>query len=193
MSKAARKPGRPRDPALDGRILAAALNELARWGYEGMSLDRVARDAGATKPTLYRRFRSKEELAVAAVHSLQQSTLPAPTGDCFEDLVAILADLQHCLLRPNGMSLIGVVLVEEERTPKLIQLFRKRIVKTRRDAIGRVLAAGVKLGVLRRDADLDAATNLMVGAYYARYLAGDGFPRTFPRRVVQAVWPALKA
>jgi hypothetical protein len=36
-------------------------------------------------------------------------------------------------------------------------------------------------------ADLDAAANLLVGSFYARYLAGETVPKTWPRRIVETL------
>lgn len=45
--------------------MVAAL--LAERGYEGITFEEVARRAGASKPTLYRRWKSRREMVVAAV------------------------------------------------------------------------------------------------------------------------------
>ena len=66
-----RKPGRPRDPSADRAILQAALKLLTDQGYAGMSVERVASEAGVGKTTIYRRYASKEELAAAAVGALR--------------------------------------------------------------------------------------------------------------------------
>jgi AcrR family transcriptional regulator len=47
-------------------ILDAALTEFARHGYEGASTDTIARAAGISQPYLFRLFRTKKELFIAA-------------------------------------------------------------------------------------------------------------------------------
>ena len=73
--------GRPRDPALDTAILAAAGRLLGERGYDGMSLEAVAAAAGTTVPSLRRRYRDKAHLAAAVIGSLRVEVLPddAPT------------------------------------------------------------------------------------------------------------------
>ena len=71
-----RRAGRPRSSAHDGAILAAALHLLSRDGYPGMTLDGVAAEAGVSKATIYLRWRSKADLATAALAHL----LPEPAG-----------------------------------------------------------------------------------------------------------------
>ena len=48
--------GRPRNPDLDERILDATRRLLAERGYQGLSIDAVARAAGTTRPTVYLRL-----------------------------------------------------------------------------------------------------------------------------------------
>lgn len=66
-----RKPGRPRDPALEARrreeILDAAARIFARDGYADTDVQTVADELGVGKGTLYRYYASKKELFLAAV------------------------------------------------------------------------------------------------------------------------------
>lgn len=64
-----RPPGRTgpaRDPSLDIRILDAALALLVDSGYAGMTMERVAARAGVGKPTVYRRWATRADLAAEA-------------------------------------------------------------------------------------------------------------------------------
>src|SRR3569833_2078953 len=59
--------GRPRDAALDEAIILAARERLVRDGYSLMTIGDIAADAGASRPTLYRRWRTKFDLVVDAL------------------------------------------------------------------------------------------------------------------------------
>lgn len=89
--------------------------------------------------------------------------------------------------------MIGTLLAEEAHTPGLIELFRKNIVRPRRDGLLAILEAARRRGELRPGADLDAAVNLLVGSFYARYLAGEEVTSDWPERVVAVVLPGLLA
>jgi AcrR family transcriptional regulator len=182
-----RRLGRPRESGADERILEATLQQLADEGYARMSLDAVATAAGSTKPTIYRRWPSKEALAVAAIAHLQTREQPKPTGATLEDLCTLLRDFQKKLLRPNGMAMLGMLLAEEHHTPRLIALFRERIVNPRRQGLLRILRKAKARGELRSDVDLNAVVNMLVGSYYARYLSGEQIPPDWPRRIVDVV------
>jgi len=183
--------GRPRDPDTERRILDVTLRHLAEEGYNRMSLDNIAIAAGVSKPTIYRRWPGKADLATAALRTFQMAETPVNTGTTPGDLTATLENFSRSLLRPNGMSLIGTVLAEEVHTPELLALFRERLVSPRRQMLRVILERARKNGELRRGANLDAAVNLLVGAFYARYLASSAIPPDFPRELVKLVWPGL--
>jgi AcrR family transcriptional regulator len=161
---------------------------MGRVGFARMNLDSVARLAGTTKPSLYRRFPSKAALATAALESLRRRTSHELTGDVREDLIAELTLFREGALRPHGMSMLGVVLSEEHETPELLDLFRKHVVLPRRENLRRILRAGIASGQLRADADADVeiAITMLVGSLYASHLAGRTPTGDWPRRVVDA-------
>lgn len=187
----ARHPGRPRDPETERRILEIVLQQLAEEGYNRMSVDSVAAAAGASKPTLYRRWPSKADMATAAVRTLQLAEPLVDTGTAKGDLIGVLENFRRSLTRPNGLALVGTVLAEEAHTPELLQFFRERLVAPRRLMLRRILERAHAGGELRSGADLEAAVVLLVGAFYARYLAASKIPAGFARDIVEVVWRGI--
>jgi AcrR family transcriptional regulator len=60
------------------RVLEAALDTFARYGYRKASMDDIARDAAISRPGLYFLFASKEKLfQAAAVHALDRDVAAA--------------------------------------------------------------------------------------------------------------------
>ncbi len=182
-----RSPGRPREPETDERILDAAYRLMAQQGYVRMSMDAIAAEAGVTKPTIYRRYGTKIELAMAALVYKCDPSRPPVTGDTRADLIAELEHFRRAISRPYGMSLLGTVLAEEHETPELLAAFREYLVAPRRGALRAILEAGQARGEFRPDADLAIAANLLVGAYYAQYVAGAPFSDDWSARVVDSV------
>src|SRR5262245_25853189 len=70
--------GRPRDAAADHRILAATFRQLVAVGYAGLSVEAVASDAGVAKTTIYRRYPTKRDLAIAALSQEAPFLAPPP-------------------------------------------------------------------------------------------------------------------
>lgn len=60
--------GRPRDPSVDARILAAVRELLLEGGFEELTITAVAKRAGVGRPTVYRRYDSREALAMGVLH-----------------------------------------------------------------------------------------------------------------------------
>ena len=154
-------------------------------------MDAVAAEAGVSKPTGYRRWASKADLATAALAELQTQDPTPSSGSAPADLRAVLRSLQRTLFRTNGMAIIGTLLVEERHTPELMTLFRERVVHPRRATLRQVLADAEARGDLRAEADIDAAVSMLIGSFYAHYLTGNKMPRTWARRIVDTVWKGI--
>ncbi len=183
--------GRPRDPGTEERILEVTLRQLAAEGYTRMSMDNVAAEAGVSKPTIYRRWPGKADLATAALRTIQLAEPAVSTGSTEGDLRGALENFQRSLLRPNGMSLIGTVLAEEPHTPELLALFRERLVGPRRRQLREILERAKGRRELRRSVDPETVASLLVGAFYARYLATSEVPAGFAREIVDVVWAGI--
>jgi len=185
------KAGRPRDKETERRILEVTVRLLAEEGYSRMSIDGVAAAAGVSKPTIYRRWSGKADLATAAICTIRLAEPEISTGSTVGDLTAALQNFSRSLLRPNGMALVGTVLAEEGHTPELLALFRERLVMPRRTIIRGILERARRHRELRPGVDLDAAVSMLVGAFYARYLATSKVPSRFAQSIVETVWPGI--
>jgi AcrR family transcriptional regulator len=177
--------GRPRDPALDQAILAAAARQLGELGYARMSLESVAATAGTTVPSLRRRYRNKAELVAAVIGSLRVEEPPASAPTPRAHALAILENFLSNLRAIPALAILGSLLAEEERHPELLHLFKTGIVEPRRALLRQALAAGGLPG----SADLDALTSMLIGSFYGRYVTVAGIPDDWPERALSVVWP----
>ena len=62
-------PGRPKDPGKGAAILDTAKRLFLALGYEGVSMDQIAADAGVSKLTVYSHFGDKDALFAEAVRA----------------------------------------------------------------------------------------------------------------------------
>jgi AcrR family transcriptional regulator len=171
--------GRPRSPIADAAILATALRHLRAHGYERMSMEQVAADAGVGKATLYRRYRNRADLASAALASVTADEFEgAPVPDATR---AALID--HLLRFERGTGQIGLDVVAsllgEQSDPELLELHRERVVSRGRARALGILRRARDRGEIRTDANLEAAMQMLIGSLFALRLAG----------VDQAGWP----
>jgi AcrR family transcriptional regulator len=164
---------------------------MAERGYARMSIEAVASEAGVSRPTVYLRYSSKEELAVAALGAFRERDRPRATGETRTDLIAQLRHFRRGVERPYGMAMVGTVLAEEPHTPQLLDCFRAGVVAPRRQELRAVLQGARDRGELRADADLDSAVSMLIGSYYASRLAGRRPPRSWPVGEVDALLRGL--
>jgi AcrR family transcriptional regulator len=64
-------PKKPKEIRIE-QILDAALDEFLAKGFDGATMESVARRAGLTKGGIYHHFRSKDEILVAVNHQFQK-------------------------------------------------------------------------------------------------------------------------
>ena len=158
-----------------------------------MSLESVAAAAGTTVPAVRRRFRSKASVAVAVIDSLRVESMPAESGPPRSRALAVLRNFRANLLRANSMAVAGALLAEEHRHPELLAAFRHRLIEPRRAALRRALAEGISSGELPDSADPDVLASMLIGSFYARYIATSDIPDDWPERSLRHVWPDARS
>jgi AcrR family transcriptional regulator len=192
IPKAAARRGRPRSSAIDDAVLRAAFSLMAQRGYARTSIEAIAAAAGVTKPSVYLRFPGgKAEVATKALAYVRDRRVVPETGETRADLIAHLRYFRTGVSRPFGMAMVGTVLAEEHDTPQLLAFFRRHVIEPRRAMLRDVLARGRARGDLRPDADIEMGAQMLVGAYYAQYLAGIPFREGWDERVVDSVLMGL--
>lgn len=188
MPAAAR--GRPRNAEIDQRVLEVARHHLAQHGYAGMSLVAVADEAGTTRQAVYRRWPTKADLATAAIAALSRAEERPATDDPFADLVTELEAFRSGISRPDGLSMVGTMLIGGT-DPALVALFRERVVHPRRRRFRAILERARTDGLVRPDADVDLAVSIFTGSWYALALAGERAPDDWAERIARLAWAAL--
>ena len=102
--------GRPRDPSRDGVIRAAILRLLAEVGYGALTMDAVASEAGVGKATIYRRWRTKQDLVVDTISDLNRAEADVPdTGSLEGDLRATLHRMVAMIGGPTGAATVSLL------------------------------------------------------------------------------------
>ncbi len=178
--------GRPRDPEVDQAIIAATLEIIAEGGYEGLRVADVAKRAGVSKPTMYRRWPSKTDLVIAAL----QTTPPldrVDTGSLRTDLVALLTQFLSVAESAPLAGLLAALAVERQRMPHLADVLDPFVVERNR-AFVQVFQRAVARGEVDPDSDLSLAASLVAGPVLLRMFFGGGTdPETVERLVEMAV------
>jgi AcrR family transcriptional regulator len=173
-TRPSRPVGRPRDGRADGAIIAATLELMAERGVTDLHVDDVARRAGVGKATLYRRYRSKDELITAAVTGLVSEIHIPDTGSTADDIRRLM---RNAIRVYQGSTQAGVMpgLIEAmRRDPALGRVVREGFLAPRRAALRRVLERGVARGDLRADLDYELVLDVFGGPLFYRLLITGG-------------------
>lgn len=118
---------RRRGAALEDAIIAATIAELREVGFAAMTMDSVARRAGAGKISVYRRWPGQVELATdAAYRLLDDPVLPPEPSTLREDLLALLRFMAAQASGPFGEVIRGIIseCLGREDTTQLAELSR---------------------------------------------------------------------
>jgi AcrR family transcriptional regulator len=190
--------GRPRDGDVDRRIVDAARHALLSGGYAGLAIDEVARRAGVAKTTLYRRWPTKDHLAVAVYADLLDRGVPVTdTGDVRADLSAYLKQIAAALqsVRRAGRAaddtdpsagIVAELVAAAARHADVGEAMRGLYQRRIRLAIDLVERA-TERGELRTGTDPVLLLDQLAGALYYRVLiTGTPVDDTYLERLVGA-------
>jgi AcrR family transcriptional regulator len=171
----ARPTGRPSAEAaqhLEEAMMAAAQKVFIEAGFHGASMEAIARAAGVTKRTLYRKARNKADLFVAVVERLAQRSgvpqLSRIAGATLEERLILASDIVLAwLLAPEALALYRMIVGEAERHPGLALMVDAPFQRVTQ-AIGAMLAEGDErpAAVIRQGADM-----------FLRLIAGEALDR----------------
>src|SRR3954447_2038485 len=141
--------GRPRDPSRDGVIRAAILRLLADVGYGALTMDAVAAEAGVGKATIYRRWRTKQDLVVDTISDLNRAeATPPDTGSLEGDLRQMLHQMVGVINGPAGAATLSLLSTVPHQ-PALAEAFRNGPLEGWRDAYDQIWARAEKRGEVR--------------------------------------------
>jgi AcrR family transcriptional regulator len=102
---------RRRGPALETALLDAAWDELQAAGYQGLTIEAVAARAGTSRAVLYRRWRNRPELVIAALrrHRPLLSGEVPDTGSLRGDVLALLRRMSARLAEIGPETVYGLL------------------------------------------------------------------------------------
>lgn len=184
-----------RHSGVESVALSAALEQLAVGGVKGLTIEGVAARTGIAKTTLYRRWRSKEDLALAVLLDMAQMATSAPAGpDVRAGLVgylnAVITILRDTLMGPVMQGLASDLATD----PEMAKAFRAEVIAFRQAHLARVIQHGVEEGELRSDIDLALLQELLFGPVYYRLLfSGQPLNKDLAHHIVDSVLPSLLA
>jgi AcrR family transcriptional regulator len=168
--------GRPRDPRTDERIIEAAADLMRQRGFERMTVDDVASLAGVGKATVYRRWPSKDDLAVAAMERLYSVEIPQPdTGSIRGDLEESYRSVLAFIGTPEGEAYLRMSITESVRDDRIARLYRMASERAE-DQARETYRRAIKRGEVREDCDIDCSVQWLGGLIAMRAVTNRALP-----------------
>jgi AcrR family transcriptional regulator len=185
-----RRPG-GRSARIQEAVFEATLHLLQEKGYEALSFATIAERAGVHETSLYRRWRTKDQLTVAAVTSQVAQDIPVPdTGLLRSDLILLLQSLRAFLLSSVGQAIVQTAIVTT-LVPALNSLHRD-IWHRRRAHLQIVFDRAVARGELSPQTDFQLLLETLIGVFYLRpFIFNEPLDETLPERIVDLVLLAV--
>jgi AcrR family transcriptional regulator len=153
--------GRPRSEEAHRAILAAVVELLPEQGLQGLTIEAVAARAGVGKTTIYRRWKTKNELIVEAIEQLRPPGAAPDTGSVAGDLSAMVALQRERLESTQLPRIVPRVLGEAMEDPELHAEIIARAVLPIRGMLAQIVERGIERGELREDLDVEAVVDVL--------------------------------
>jgi AcrR family transcriptional regulator len=182
----------PREPISRGagarqRVLQAALQVLDDDGLPGFTMEAIARRAGASKATLYRRWPTVGALMIDAMDATFQPFPVPDTGRVDTDVAQLLTAFVSLLEHTPFPRLLAAFVDAAERDPALATLHAD-LTRRRREPLLVVLARARERGQLSPDLDPELVTDLLTGPFfYRRFIAHRPIPSDLINDVITHV------
>ena len=143
-------------------ILQAVIELLPDHGLKGLTMEAVAKRAGVSKATLYRRWESKEDLVADVLGALPPPQFDVPdTGSLLGDMDALAAQQVERLGGTGLPRLMPRILSEAADDAEFLKLARERLAQPLRDVIEQLLRRAIDRGELRKDMDVETASGIL--------------------------------
>jgi len=159
--------GRPIEIRLSDKLLDVTFAELAEKGVDATTIAAIAKAAGTSKQAIYRRYRTKEQLAAAAVrHRIAQVAAVAPLrSSVADDLRRYLGHLAEAFQSTALASVFRALLARRQNREFAAVLENAEV--EQRFALRQILIA------TPFEADMDTRIDLLLGFIYYRLVFAD--------------------
>jgi len=152
--KAPQSRGRPRDSSKHTAIVSAASRLFLEKGFDGASMDEVAKRAGVSKQTVYSHFSSKELLFSESIHAAIAKYYPdlalekVKDHSLETDLRAVCENYARLLMSEDALAMFRVLASAASKGPALAEIFWESGPKDMEFKLGEFLQSWVDRGEL---------------------------------------------
>lgn len=143
-------------------------------GMADLTFERVAREAGVSKTTLYKWWPSRGALALEGYfHAVEQTLAFHDSGDIRADLLSQLRAFVAVMTRTSGGRVLLELIGQAQTDRDLLDALRANYSAERRRLAVERLSAAQEAGQLRESVDVRVLVDQLWGAVYHRLLVPD--------------------
>src|ERR1700733_2383177 len=194
-TKVAPRPrGRPRSEQARQEILEAAYKLLRDKGFDAVGSHEIAQAAGVSSATLYRWWKSKEEILFDACFERMNPILAiSESGSGLTRLRRYVLRATEFLVSEEG-AVMARVLTGIHEDKRLRQAFLERYLKHRHQIQRRIVEDAIASCELKSTTDPELLIDVLTGPLFFRWLQGHapldkGFAKSILGRVIPAFQP----
>ncbi|WP_375481860.1 TetR-like C-terminal domain-containing protein [uncultured Mycobacterium sp.] len=180
-----------RGAAVRAAVLEATLVELVDHGIEGVTVAAVAARAGVHETSVYRRWRTRDDLIVDALLERSATQIPVPdTGSLRGDLIELARRVIGYLSSRIGRALVrmSTLIVEEQSLDQA----RANFLASRLAATRVVVDRAVERGELPADTDAGLVLEMLVAPLHLRtIMTGEPLTDDLPEQLVDILLDGL--
>jgi AcrR family transcriptional regulator len=154
-------------------ILRAAVEELADFGYGGVTIESIAVRARVGKSTIYRHWPDKLALIADAFQTFHEQMVPELGDRSARESVALLLGHVAEVVVDSTFSRCIPALIEGAERDQRVREFHHSYSAERRQALIDLIASGIRKGEISRRIDPELATAALLGAIFYRRLMTD--------------------
>ena len=159
------KSGRPRSPELDRVVLGAVLDLIGAGASLGsLSLIGIAQHTGVSRNAIYRRWKSKEDLYVEVLTTLEHGVPVLSAQSARDNLISLMNTLAVRVADPRVARMERAIYAEAGRFPNLHQSFANEYVAPILDAMRSTIRRGKETGEIRVDVNEDILAYLLISS-----------------------------
>lgn len=186
--------GAVRNPASEAAILDSAARILRTQGFDGFTIESVAKQARASKPTIYKWWRTKARL-IGEVYAQQVPVhrTPPDFGSVRRDLEVHFEQLWEVWSDPKWATASRRLLAEAQSSPDALEFYRDDYLKSRNQPLVEILSRGIARGELPASVDVDLVVEIVSSFNLFRLIMGQPVDSRTSRALVQLLMSGLLA
>jgi len=151
-------------------VMRATLEALSELGLEGLTFTEIGRRAGVHGTSVQRRWKSRENVLLAALVSFASQAISIPdSGSLRTDMIGFSRSLADYFYPPFGGAILRVLIADTSHD-RDFAANRAEFVRLRMEAITTMFRRARERAEIRQDISDETALSMMLGPIYFRLL-----------------------